>query len=126
MRKFTAGELAKQEGTQTGSLQDTCIIQVYALVIDDYGGETPTYTDGAALDCGLNMSPSRETRRADMNIERIDATLRLPLNTTIKTTDRVKMTHRFGVAITALVFEVTGAVRRGPSGLQVDLQAVTP
>lgn len=127
MRKFTAAELANQVSTQTGAMQDTCIIQVYALTLDDYGAEVASYTDGSAIDCGLNMTPARESRRADMNVERIDATIRLPLATSVKTTDRIKVTHRFGTALsTALIFEVIGAIRRGPSGLQVDLQAVNP
>lgn len=127
MKKFTADELAKMQGVQVESLFDTCIISVYALTLDDYGAEVASYTDGSAIDCGLNMTPSRESRRADMNVERIDATIRLPLATSVKATDRIKVTHRFAVAITPnLVFDVIGAIRRGPSGLQVDLQAVSP
>lgn len=126
MKKFTADELAKMQGTQVESLQDTCIIQAYALTQGDYGEEVDTYTDGSTIACGLNMTPSRESRRADMNVERIDATIRLPLGTSVKTTDRIKVTHRFGVAITALIFEVIGAIRRGPSGLQVDLEVANP
>jgi head-tail adaptor len=127
MRKFTTGELATMQATQYGSLQDTCIIQSYAMTLDAYGAEVATYTDGSAIDCGLNMTPARERRTAEMNVERIDATIRLPLATSIKTTDRVKVTYRFGVILsTALVFEVVGSIRRGPSGLQVDLLAVNP
>lgn len=127
MRTFTSGELTNLVTTQTGAMQDTCVIQSYAMTQDAYGGEVPAYTDGSAIACGLNMTASRESWQANMIVERIEATIRLPLATTIKTTDRIKVTHRFAAALgTALVFEVFGAIRRGPSGLQVDLKAVLP
>lgn len=126
MKDFSSDELSRMQATNVAAMQDTCVIQAYALGLDDYGAEAPTYTDGAAIDCGLNMTPTRERRSAEMNVERIDATIRLPLGTVIKSTDRVKVTHRFGAAITALIFEVAGPIRRGPSGLQVDLLAVNP
>lgn len=126
MKKLTAAELAKMQTTQVESLMDTCVIMTYTQALDDYGAEVTTWPDGATVDCGLNMTPSRESRQADMNVERIDATIRLPLNTVVKSSDKIRITHRFGVAITALVFEVIGAVRRGPSGLQIDLQAINP
>lgn len=114
------------QSNNAGAMFDTCVIQVYSSTLDDYGGSVDTYTDGSAIACGLEMTPANETRRVDMNIERIDGTLRLPIATSVKATDRVKITHRFGVAVTNLVFEVVGSVRRGPSGLQVDLQAINP
>jgi hypothetical protein len=40
--------------------------------------------------------------------------------------DRIKITHRFGVAITNLVFEVISFAERGPSGLVLNLTQVTP
>jgi len=126
MRKLTAVELSRMQANQVESLMDTCVIQVYSETIDSYGQPTATYTDESAIDCGLNMNSGRENWRTDMTVTRIDATLRLPLETIIKSTDRVKVTHRFGAAITAIVFEVIGAIRRGPSGLSVDLLQVLP
>jgi hypothetical protein len=127
MRVFTPDELSRLQSTQDSAMQDTCVIQVYTRTLDSYGAPAVAYTDGSAIACGVNMTPARESRQADMNVERIDATVRLPIGTSIKTTDRVKVTYRYGVILsTALVFEVVGAIRRGPSGLQVDLQAVTP
>jgi head-tail adaptor len=123
---FTTAELTRMQAAQTASMMDTCIVQSYAMTLDDYGAEVDTYTDGSAIACGVNMTPASESRTATMNVERIDATVRLPIATVIKSTDRVKVTHRFGVAITNIVFEVVGSIRRGPSGLQVDLQAVNP
>jgi len=121
-----ATDLANLQTYQNASMFDTCIIQSYFAALDDYGAEVAVYTDGNAIACGVNMSPSKESRTTTMNVERIDATIRLPIGTSIKATDRVKVTHRYGVAITAIVFEVVGSIRRGPSGLQVDISQVLP
>jgi head-tail adaptor len=108
-------------------MMDTCIVQAYSRTLDTFGSPIEAYLDGSPIVCGVEMTPGRENRRADMNVERIDATVRLPIATVIKATDHVKVTHRFGVILSIpLVFEVIGEIRRGPSGLQVDLQAVAP
>jgi head-tail adaptor len=123
---LTSTDLANLQTHQTASMLDTCVIQVYAMTLDDYGAEVDTYTDGSAIACGVNMTPASESRTAVMNVERVDATVRLPIATVIKSTDRVKVTHRYGVAITNIVFEVVGSIRRGPSGLQVALRVINP
>lgn len=127
MRAFTSAELSTLQTAQTGVMMDTCVVQVYATSSQDaYGAPVATYTDGAAITCGVEMTGGKESWRANMIATHIDATIRLPIATSIKSTDRIKVTHRFGAAITALVFEVVGAVRRGPSGLQVDVLQVAP
>jgi len=122
---FTAGDLANMQAAQTAAMQDTCVIQSYARTLDSYGSPAVTYTDGSAIACGVEMTSGRENRRTDLTAERIDATIRLPIATSIKATDRIKVTHRYGVAA-AQVYEVVGEVRRGPSGLRVDVLAVNP
>jgi head-tail adaptor len=124
---FTAADLANMRAAQEEHMLDTCIVQSYARTLDTYGSPVETWTDGSAIACGLKMTTGRENRRADMTTERIDATIRLPLATTIKGTDRIKVTKRFGVILsTPQIYDVVGEIRRGPSGLQVDLQTVTP
>ena len=126
MQSFTAVELTAMQSTQMGAMMDTCIVQSYFAALDDYGAEVAVYTDSSAIACGVNMNPGKESRTETMNVERIDVTIRLPIATSIKATDRIKVTHRFGVAITNIVFEVVGSIRRGPSGLQVDVSQVLP
>lgn len=127
MNVFTSAELSRMQGAQVGAMQDVCIVQSYSRTLDSYGSPVETFADGSAIACGVDMTAGRESRRADMNVERIDATVRLPIGTVIKATDHVKVTHRFGAALgTALIFEVIGEIRRGPSGLRVDVQAVNP
>jgi head-tail adaptor len=127
MNPLSAAELSRMQSAQTSSLMDACCVQAYASTADSYGALVASYTDGASIACGLHMTGGRESWRNNMTATRIDATIRLPIGTVIKTTDRIKVTHRYGVALgTALVFEIVGAIRRGPSGLQVDLLAVAP
>ncbi len=128
MRPFSATELARMQATNSGAMQDICTIQSYSRTLDGYGEPVVTYTDGAAIACGVEMTMGKEARRGDMNVERIDATLRLPIATTLKAADRIKVTYRFGAALGSAfqVYEIVGEIRRGPSGLRVDVQAVTP
>jgi len=125
MRSFTADELSRMQAAQSAAMQDTCVIQSYARTLDSYGSPAATYTDGSAIACGVEMTAGRENHRTDLTAERIDATIRLPIATSIKATDRIKVTHRYGVAATQ-VYEVVGEIRRGPSGLRVDVLAVNP
>lgn len=127
MQKFSANELSRMQLTQVGAMQDTCKVQVYSRTFDTYGAPLEVYTDGSAIDCGVLMNTERENWRREMTTERIGATIRLPIATILKTTDRIKVTHRFGVALGVdQVFEIVGEVRRGPSGLQVDVLVVLP
>lgn len=127
MNAFSTTELARMQGAQVGAMQDICVVQSYSRTLDTYGSPVETFTDGASIACGVEMTAGRENRRADMNVEKIDATVRLPIGTTIKAADHVKVTQRFGVTLSAaLIFEVIGEIRRGPSGLQVDLQEINP
>ena len=108
-------------------MQDTCIIQSYSRTIDTYGAPIEVYADGSPIACGVDTTPATEQRRADMNIENITATVRLPISTVIKSSDHIKITARYGVALSDTPsYEVIGDIRRGPSGLQVDIQVICP
>lgn len=126
MRALTTDELARMQAAQVSSMMDTCTIGVYTATLDTNGEPIPVYTQSAATVCGVKMNTARENWRKDATVTHIDATIRLPIGTSIKSTDRVTITHRFGVAITSMTFEVVGQIRRGPSGLQVDLLQVAP
>jgi hypothetical protein len=84
-----------------------------------------TYTDDAtAIKCGLDMRPGRKQFGTDMTLLTYDGTLRLPITTNLNAKDRIKVTQRFGEAITPLVYSIVGPVQRGPSGIRVLLQRV--
>ena len=51
--------------------------------------------------------------------------IRLPLDTVVTAKDRIQITQRFGVEITSLTYKILGAIRRGPSGLTMNVALVT-
>lgn len=123
MSGLRAGELTGLRATQVGHMMDTCIRLVYSEVADAYGLPTDTYTPAAtSLACGLNESPSREMMN---QVPGVEAALRLPAGTTLDVRDRIRITHRFGVAVTAVDYEIAGLPRLGSSGLVVPLKKVT-
>lgn len=122
---FTAAELAAFRAAQTDHMMDACYIQTYSRTVTA-GEPVETWTDAAAaIDCGLDMRPGRETPGEDMTVLAYDATLRLAITTTIDAKDRIKITKRFGETLgTALVFRIEGPVQRGPSGIRLLLRRV--
>lgn len=122
---FTAAELAAMRAAQDLYMMDTCVRQVYSRTFDSYGAPAETYTDQTpALVCGLDMRPGSEQHRQDMTTLEYDATLRLPIGTAIDEKDRIKITKRFGEAITSQVYRVEGPIQRGPSGIRLRLRKV--
>ena len=126
MDGFSAGELARMQAAQADSLQDTCVLQVWSSGSSDaYGQRVEAWTDSAPMACGFNPKGGREVNGGEASPIITDASVRMPVGVTVDRKDRVKITHRFGVALTAAqVFEVLGEPRRGPSGLQLDLRRV--
>ena len=127
MEAFAEAELAGMQSAQEAAMMDTCVLQVWSSgSADAYGQRVETWTDGAALACGFNPKGGREVPGPEASPIITDASVRLPIDTSVDRKDRVKVTHRFGVALgAAQVFEVVGEPRRGPSGLQLDLRKVT-
>ena len=127
MRVFTGDELARMQATQTSAMFDTCVIQAYSAAQDAYGAMIASYTDGSEISVGFDPTGGREGKRTDMTTLPIDATVRLPFGTSVNAKDRIKITKRFGTALsTALVFDVVGFPQTGPSGIVLDLESVTP
>lgn len=113
------------QATNLAAMQDTCVVRSCSRSLDAYGAAVESFTDGAPVACGVEMTSGKENRRKDMNVERIDATIRIPLGTVIKAADHIKVTYRFGVAA-AQEYEIIGEIRRGPAGYQVDVQELVP
>lgn len=126
MNDFTATELSRMQTAQDAAMQDTCVVLEYSGgATDDYGMPLPAiYTAGDTLACGLDTNPRGEAM-SGAQVAMVDARLRLPIGTVLDVRDRIRVTHRFGVAITAETYEILGVPRRGPSGLLVDLKRVT-
>jgi hypothetical protein len=131
MRPPTAGQLSHLQAANVAAMWDTCVRVVYdGTATDTYGHPTPVWTSGAILACGLDnlvgMSSARREVMIGTQVVVIDARLRLPIDTTLDHRDRIRITHRHGVALsTPEVYEIMGEPARGPSGLVVDLRTVT-
>jgi len=110
--------------TQDGAMQDVCRVGAYQAVDDAYNLPTPTYVYGIEVVCGLElMRPNEEHASGEVPV--IDAVLRLPIGTAIDERDRIRIEERYNESlITAQVYEIEGPVRRGPSGIRLDLRLV--
>jgi hypothetical protein len=71
------------------------------------------------------LSSNSERRETDKTMVYTEAVLRLPVGTTVAETQRVNVTKRHGESITAIVFNITSPVQRGPSGIILFLQKVS-
>lgn len=125
MQPFSIAELAAMQAAQQAAMQDTCVLQTYSETINAYGSPVGAWTDGAPQACGFDPKGGREMAAANNTTVITDATLRLPVGTVVDMRDRIKITHRFGVSVTATVYGIIGPARRGPSGVQLDLLRVT-
>jgi hypothetical protein len=126
MNYFSDAELAGLQATQLSAMQDKCSIMVYTATLDDTGDTIPGYDEGSPIPCGVEMTAGRENWRADMIVDNYDATLRLPIGTVLKSSDRIKVFKRYGVDTTYILYSIVGEVRQGPSGLRVDVRRILP
>ena len=122
MSTLSTVELTQMRADQANHYNDTCVIQTLSTARDTTGAVLPTYTDGSAISCGFEPTGGTERKAAGGTAVITDATVRLPIGTTVTAKDRVKITKRHGTSITALVFGVAGEPQRGPSGLVVELR----
>lgn len=124
---FTETDLANMRATQDLYMQDRCKILVYAAgTVDDYGEpSSPTYTAGSEISCGLDMRPGSERHGQSLTTITYDATLRLPIDTALKETDRITITKRYDEDTTDLTYEIASPPQRGASGLRVLLKKAT-
>jgi len=123
---LTSSDLANMRGTQDLYMQDRCQIGVYSAGTQDaYGQPTPpTYTAGSEIACGLDMRSGSERHGAQNTVITYDATLRLPINTSLKETDRIIIIKRYGEDTTDLTYEIASPIQRGASGIRVLLSKV--
>jgi hypothetical protein len=125
MRHLQTTELGRLQDTQEGAMMDTCVVLTFAEgVTNEYGKPKPGYQAGSAIECGFNATARKEVMDG-AQVAITDAQLRLPIGTTITNLDRLRITHRHGVALTTpLTFAIIGEPRRGSSGLLLNLRSV--
>ena len=121
---FTANDLTAMREAQDGHMLDTGNVQTVTLAIDSFGQQTETYSSNeSSIVCGLDMRPGQERHGIEKVIVEYDATVRLPIGTTVSEDDRFRVTKRFGETLaTALVFDIVSPIQRGPSGIRLMLR----
>lgn len=126
MDSFTASELQYMREVQEGHMMDSCVFQTHAFTADTYNQQVESWTDKAAtIDCGLEMRPGSERRNQDMTVLTYDATLRIPIGTTVDVKERVKITKRHGETLSeALIYDIVGTEQRGASGIRLLLRRI--
>ena len=122
---FSTAELASMQGTQEAHMMDSCTIDVYTNAgTDTFGNPNPSWVAGSPIFCGFQATKTDEALD-ESNVPTIDATVRLPIGTSINPKNRITITKRHGVTVTARHYEIVGEPKRGPSGLVLELKAVT-
>lgn len=125
MTSFSTTELADMQAAQEAHMMDTCVIGRFTEGSTDiYGSAVPTWPEDDAISCGfmvLSVDEELGATRTPVG----DAQVRLPIGTTLDPRDRIKVTHRHGVAVTAQAYALVGDPKRGPSGLVVNLERVS-
>ena len=120
---FTDADLTSMRDMQDAHMLDTGLVQAVTVTGDTFGQQVESWTDGSTIACGLDMRPGSERHGTDKTIVEYDATVRLPIETTVDLRDRFKVTKRFGEALaTALVFDIVAPIQRGPSGIRLLLR----
>jgi len=124
---FSPDDMAMMQEAQTGHMQDTCRILVYqAGERTGYGKRQPVYSDGPTIECGLSFPSRQYEAPGGSQFPLTEARLRVPFGTAIKPSDRILVTHRFGIMKTTPErFEVIGLAGQGPSGILLNLKRVT-
>lgn len=108
------------------SLMDVCHILTYSRPSsDDYGEPTDTWTDTAIdIPCGLEQQSGEEQQRDKETVVSYDAIIRFSLGIDLDVKDRIKITERFGEAITPIIYEVASPQQRGPAGVRYLLKKI--
>jgi len=113
-------ELAAMRSDVEETLLDTCQIGTEAEASGlEPGADSWTYDDESPVSCGFNASASKEVFDGSQATI-TDAVFRLPIGTAVTSVNRLKLTHRQGVALdTAEEYALIGAPRRGLTALTV-------
>ena len=124
---FTANDLTAMREAQDSHMLDTGNVQTVTLTVDSFGQQVESYpTNETAIACGLDMRPGSERHGIEKVVIEYDATVRLPIGTTVTEDDRFRVTKRFGETLTtALTFDIISPIQRGPSGIRLMLRKRT-
>lgn len=123
---MTTSDLTRMRATQEDHMFDECKIMRMSKTKNKLNEQIERFKDDtAATKCGVDMRPGSERYGGQSIMLIYDATIRLPIATTLTTQDRIKITERHGETLsTALEFYIVGPVQRGPSGIRLLLKRI--
>lgn len=121
---FTAADLTAMREAQDGHMLDTGNVQPVSVSVDSFGQAVETYsTNSSSIACGLDMRPGSERFGTEKTIIDYDATVRVPISTSVDIRDRFRVTKRFSETLgTYLLFDIVAPPQRGPSGIRLLLR----
>ena len=115
----SAAEVTAIQSDFDNAMADTCQIGADTGTQSSYSPDPddPNWVYGGTLACGVNTHRPEEALELGQ-ATLTDATIRVPVGTTVTGEDRVRVTKRHGSTLgTAEVYAVKGDPRRGISGL---------
>lgn len=125
-----AAMLAAMQRDAVSSMNDTCELLAHGTgAVDAYGKPVSAYTVIGTSKCGVEHAnasgeggrPSEALGKTE--VPRMTRQLRLPLTADVNQLARVRVTHRYGVAlVTPELYEVVGLPQRGPSGFVAEIR----
>ena len=124
---LSAAEIAQITNDLSDLFADTCeILSRTAGSANEYNEyDAATYASGGTIVCGLDMRGGDERQQDNMTVIQYDASVRLPFDTLVAETSRVKVLTRFGATLSApLIYEVKMLLHRGPGGMRYGLKKV--
>lgn len=119
--------LSRVRAVQKDHMFDTVVRLVWSSEKDSLNADIPTWTAGATLRCGIDMTGGSEQRDGGRIMVRWDARLRLPLGTVVDLRDRFRIVAHFGQSVLdETVYEIVSPPEEGPSGIVLNLRKVEP
>jgi len=124
---LSAGEISGFRSIFLWHLSDTCQILTAVITYNALNEPTTGFTTGSAITCGFRYANSSDVRRPDLFPLIVDAVIRLPWDTVVSELDRVKLTKRYGIALTTPeVYDLVGIPMLGPAGKVANLKEAVP
>lgn len=121
MNKLSTEELTRIRTAQTEAMQDTCVLQTYSETFNSFGEPIKTWTAGSSVACGVEMKPGGEKFGSDNVVIEYEATIRLPITTSVNIRDRINITSMFGETVN-YTYDIAGPIQRNSSRIKLLLK----